>query len=126
MPTDESASELEELLEYVKADDRICPMPIEWHTLWSMLPEALVAVHPSHTSPGMRRPLQLNRSVTIARSAPKPLILSGWHYSSDDAKASRLEEHIRWAFEHGELGPIAKYLRNLPVERWYRRSTFRA
>lgn len=126
MRVDESTSELEELLQYVKAGDRVCPMPIEWHTLWSMLPEARVSVHPRPASPGIRRPLQLNGSVTMALSAPKPLILSAWHYSSDDAKASRLEEHIRWAFEHGKLGPVADYLLKLPVERWHHRSRFRA
>lgn len=46
-----------------------------------------------------------------------PLILALWG-SSPLAKAARLEEHIRFAFEHRALPRIDSFLRNLPEDEW--------
>jgi hypothetical protein len=37
----------------------------------------------------------------MPESPPKPLILAGWAYSSDEEKAERWEETIAWATFNG-------------------------
>lgn len=90
---------LEDLLEYVKADGRICPNPQEWNTLWEMLPD--------------------KRYVGSGWEPPLPLILAAWWDTLFLAKISRLEEHIRFADKHNVLEEVDTYLRGLKAEQWF-------
>ena len=47
-----------------------------------------------------------------------PLILAAW-WDLRGAKMMRLEEHIRWAEQHGALEDVAAFLRGLREEDWY-------
>lgn len=90
---------LNELLQFVREESRVCPMPIPWNTLWKMLPGC---------------PEYAGQSEPHA-----PLILAGWMYSTDADKANRLAYHVRWAHEHGALAAVNSYLRSLSVDSWH-------
>jgi hypothetical protein len=90
---------LNALLEYVKSDGRICPMPIYWQELWDMLPDR------KQKSSGGWEP-----SV--------PLILAAWYEVPAMLKMLRLAEHINYAAEHGVLDEVDKYLRHLNPDQW--------
>jgi ADP-ribosylglycohydrolase len=97
VPTSER---LEDLLSFVRAEGRVCPMPDAWNRLWQMLTGS--------------------RGTGGGSEPPVPLILAGW-VASPGAKAQRLAEQIRYASEHGALDLVDDYLRNLPTASWYRR-----
>lgn len=77
---------LDSLLEYVTAEDRVCPLPTAWDKLHRLL--------------GPR--------------SPPPLILAAWG-SPEWAKARRLKEQIHVAAEMGELPRVDRFLRRLRV-----------
>lgn len=93
-----SVEKLEELLKYVCENGRVCPTPQEWHALWEMLPDR------QRTNDGWKPPL--------------PLILSAWWDTPALLKMIRLEEHIRYAEEHGVLDQVDAYLRSLTPDQW--------
>jgi hypothetical protein len=86
------------LLEYVKAEQRVCPMPLRWTELWEMLPGR-------------------KRSGSIWEPPP-PLILAAWWDTPSFAKAERLAEHINYARDHGVLGDVDRFLRGLTEGEW--------
>src|SRR5512139_575297 len=86
----EESQQLASLLEYVKAEQRVCPMPVRWQELWEMLP-------------GRQR-----RGVSW--EPPPPLILGEWWSSPSFAKAERLTEHIQYAATHGVLVEVDRFL----------------
>ena len=90
---------LKELLEYVRADGRICPMPEAWNALYEMLPE--------------------KKRVGYGWEPPLPLILSAWWDTPILSKMIRLEEQICYAAEHGVLDEVDRYLRSLKPEQWF-------
>ena len=92
-------NKLQDLLEYVKADGRICPNPQEWQALWEMLPD--------------------RKRVGSGWEPPLPLILAAWWDTPFLAKILRLEEHIRYASGHGVLDEVDTYLRSLKTEQWF-------
>jgi hypothetical protein len=89
---------LTSLLEYVKAQDRVCPMPIRWDELWQMLPGR-------------------QRQGGTWEPAP-PLILGAWWDTPSFAKMERLAEHINYASAHGVLANVDQFLRALPETEW--------
>lgn len=89
---------LEALLKYIKADGRICPMPEYWNRLWEMLPD--------------------KKRVGVGWEPSLPLILAAWD-SPYLAKILRLDEHIRYAAEHGVLDEVDIFLRNLKPDQWF-------
>jgi hypothetical protein len=90
---------LKDLLEYVKAEGRICPNPQEWNALWEMLPDK------EQGSSGWEPPV--------------PLILSAWWDSPYLEKILRLDIHIHYAVAHGMLDEIDTYLRGLLPDQWF-------
>lgn len=90
---------LEALLEYVKADGRICPMPNPWIRLWDMLPA--------------------KRHVGRDWEPPLPLSLAVWWETPLAAKSLRLERHIRYAAQHEALNEVDSYLRGLKPDEWF-------
>ena len=92
-------SELEQLLNYCKSNERVCPLPQKWNELYKLLP---------------------NKKRKGAGFIPSvPLILGGWHHSSNLEKILRLKEHIEWADEHGALEQISKFVYSLKEEDWF-------
>jgi hypothetical protein len=90
---------VDQVLEEAFKNNRVCPLPPYWNELWNMLP---------------------NRHRQGAGWSPSlPLILAAWHESSDPAKKSRFEEHIRWADTHGVLNETHQFIANLSEDRWH-------
>lgn len=90
---------LKSLLEYVKADGRICPMPDYWNKLWEMLPD--------------------KKHIGREWKPPMPLTLAVWWETPLETKTMRLDRHIRYAAEHGILDEVDAYLRGLRSDQWF-------
>jgi hypothetical protein len=90
---------VEKLLEFVRANDRVCPLPDHWDQVWRLI-----------KGNGFDRP---------AGGPGPPLILAGWWASDDGDKRARLAEHIRWAADHGALDVVEAHLRGLPEKQWH-------
>ena len=96
---DPAAADIEGLIGLCRKDGRVCPVPKAWHRLWRLLQE---------------------KTQTNGRWSPSlPLILDGWHYSSDVEKANRVEEHLRWAVDHGALEEVGRFLAGQPDDQWH-------
>ncbi len=98
MPKDAAPNiQLESLLSYVQADNRVSPRLLEWQALW----ESLTKQDDSRygTRPGLL--------LVLAASS-----------SSNAAKAERFEGHIRWAAQQGYLDAADKYIRALSDQAW--------
>jgi hypothetical protein len=93
------ADALQSLLEYCKANGRVCPQPIKWNDLYSLLPN--------------------RRQVGAGFEPAAPLILAGWWASDDQQKKERLADHLKWAEKHGALDRADKYLRSLSEAEWH-------
>ena len=91
LPDVEQAVE-NELLSYVTEDNRICPKPPEWDSMYQLLSDT-------------------------KREFP-PLILASWWESTDKDKHYRLKQQINFAKEHHLLLDVAEYLLALPDEHW--------
>ncbi len=91
--------QLEELLQFVQSEGRICPEPGKWHDLWEMLPE--------------------KKRVGSGWQPPLPLILAAWDNTSGIEKILRLRQHIEYAAEKGILNIVDQYLRNLKQNDWH-------
>lgn len=89
---------LEQLLEYVRSFQRVCPLPARWNELWEMLPE--------------------KQRVGAAWEPPLPLILAAWSETPAILKMARLQDHVRYAAAHGVLDKVDSYLRGLPETDW--------
>jgi hypothetical protein len=89
---------LASLLEYVKSNDRVCPMPVRWAELWQMLP-------------GRQR-----QGATWV--PPQPMIVAEWWSTPSFAKSERLAEYIRYASDHGALADVDRFLRGLVEAEW--------
>lgn len=90
---------LEEVVGYCRAEKRVCPVPQRWNDLYEILPDKV------RKDSGWEPPL--------------PLILAAWWEASDQAKRVRLEEHLRWAAEHGSLDQIAGFVCSLSESEWH-------
>ena len=93
------AKDVETLVAPCRANGRVCPTPPQWSALWELL--------------------EGHRRVGDGWEPPLPLILAGWWASSNLDKMLRLEEHIRWADAHGQLGAVSAFLEGLPEVEWH-------
>jgi len=90
---------VEELLRCCRENGRICPRPQQWNELYQLLVK---------TAP------------TVVSQKPRlPLVLAAWSETSDQEKQERLEQHVRWAYDHATFDPVATYLRSLPEDKWH-------
>jgi hypothetical protein len=92
-------SQLKDLLDICSRNDRVCPHPPEWARLWEIII--------GHKQAGMRW------------SPQRPMILAQWWDTTAGEKRVCLEQHIRWASEHGILEKVDNFIRNLSEEQWY-------
>jgi hypothetical protein len=88
-----------DLKSYVVSDDKICPN--RWGDLHKLLVEQA-------------------RKLNVSEKVPVPLILGGWHASTDAEKRDRLIEQIDFSERHIFLEQVNSFLRSLPEEDWHR------
>ena len=88
-------NKLENLINYCKENDRICPMPTFWLELFDTLKNK------KHKEPSV------------------PLILAAWFDTPAILKQLRLFEHIEWAEKNGQIEEVSEYLRDLKEDQWY-------
>lgn len=81
-------------VEDIMIDDRICLKPNKWQELY-------VAVQDAYPE----------------RQFPKPLILSGWNFSSDIEKRNRFCMHLEFAITAGVADDI---LKSVKEQDWYK------
>ena len=93
------SEQLEDLIRFCEAEDRVCPMPQRWNELWDMLPE--------------------KKRIGSGGDPPVPLILGAW-YVPAPMKRERLRDHLSYAEKKGVLNKIGQFLRNLPEEDWFK------
>lgn len=89
---------LADLIAFATHNGRVCPVPLRWNELWSMLP-------------GRHR-------VGNGWEPPAPLILAAWEETPALLKIVRLREHIEYAAEKGILPQVDQFLRALPESDW--------
>jgi hypothetical protein len=94
----DDSSQLALILEFVKAEQRVCPMPVRWQEMWESLP-------------GRQR-----RGSSWEPSPP--LILGEWWSTPSFAKMERLAEQINYAAGHDALAEVDRFLRALPEAEW--------
>ncbi len=90
---------LEETLAEARLNNRVCPQPIKWSELFEMLPN--------------------KQRKGNGWEPSSPLILAAWWDTPAMLKMLRLQEHIEWAFQHGSLDDVHRFLTNLKEEDWY-------
>ena len=90
---------VDSLIAYCRVNERVCPKPTLWNSLWESLPN--------------------RKRIGLGWEPPAPLILAAWHETPAMLKMGRLEEHIKWADQHGAMGEIAAFLRGLKEEDWH-------
>jgi len=89
---------MDELLKFVRANNRVCPLPQKWNELYEMLPD--------------------KKRVGSGYKPSAPLILAAWYETSAVMKILRLEEHIKYANKKGIIEKVDNYLRGLKESDW--------
>ncbi len=87
------------LKEYCLLNERVCPLPDVWLTIWNMLPNK------------KRNGNVWNPSL--------PLILAAWHDTPAVMKMLRLLEHLEWADANGVIDEVDSLLRSLDEAAWH-------
>ena len=86
----------EELIEYCKEENRICPMPPEWAKIGE-----IIKIKPGHPC--------------------TPLILNGWAFSSDEEKQKRLVQQIDYASKDVKVyEELKNFILKLSDSQWHK------
>jgi hypothetical protein len=93
------------LLNYAEEQERVCPRPIEWNELYTIVG-------------GTRR----DAPNGIIWTPMPPLVLSAWNFSNDVERKRRFNEHLAWADANGTIDIADAFLRSLSEEAWHHRS----
>lgn len=80
-------------------NNRICPKPLIWAAIYRRLTKA------PHT----------------LEELLSPLILDGWHYSSDEDKLNRFRLHLEFADRHGLLDVVERRMKDMTEDDWHHR-----
>ena len=97
--SDLTMATLEEAISEATKNNRVCPMPMRWNSLYGLLPDR------------QRR--------GAGWEPPVPLILAAWHETPALFKALRLKEHLGWAASHGAIDQVYSYIQTLHESDWY-------
>jgi hypothetical protein len=89
---------LEDVLRYVRANQRLCPRPAAWDRFSALLP-----------------PLKTKRG---SQPAPRPITGRAWEASPARAKRACFLEQVEWASRTGVLKQALEFLQALPEEEW--------
>jgi hypothetical protein len=87
--------DVEELIEFSRAERRVCPRPEKWAELFKIISPSL-----------------------SDSKVPPPLILASWWHTLEVEKRERLALHIRYAEETGKLAQVATFLTSLSDDEW--------
>jgi phosphoserine aminotransferase len=90
---------LDEVLQEIQNNKRVCPQPIKWKELYEMLPN--------------------KKRKDNGWDPPLPLILAAWWNTPALLKMHRLKEHIEWASREGCLEKVYNFLLSLDEKDWY-------
>ena len=90
---------LDNLIEYVKSERRICPDITFWMDFWNMLPE--------------------KKKLSKGWEPPEPTILAGWYVIPPLFKMLIFHEQIKYAADHNFLDEADQYLRSLSLDQWF-------
>ena len=90
---------LENLLEYVGRNQRVCPNPNRWSEFWSIILEEEKARDAENPGP--------------------PIILGGWWETPNMFKMIRFRDQIRFAETIGVIDKVDLFLRNLAEDDWF-------
>jgi len=90
---------LEQTLAEAQKNNRVCPQPREWQSLYEMLPD--------------------KRREGGGWEPSLPLILAAWWETPALPKMLRLREHIEWASAHDCLDQVHSFLCQLPEDAWH-------
>jgi hypothetical protein len=88
---------LDELLQDLRRDNRVCPQQSQWTKLYVLL-------------------AQHRRGTT--RLPPPPLTGKVWDATPATAKRTGFHAHLEWASMHGCLQEVNAFLRGLPEDAW--------
>ncbi len=94
-----TVTSLEEIINYCKQNERVCPQPQLWNTLWQKL--------------------KYKKQIGAGWQPALPLINTAWWESSGFSKQLRLIEHLKWAEANGQLQEIANYIISLKEDDWF-------
>ena len=86
---------LDDVLEEVRRNNRVCPLPTVWMRIHALLPNK-----PPHLP-------------------PVPATREAWSRTPALQKRARLREHLEWAAAQGVLPQIHEVLRALPENKWH-------
>ena len=101
---------LNELINFLKEKNIICPLPIIWNDMYKLM------VREIHT----RESNWVVDTIYENYGTPPPLVLNGWNFSTDDEKKERFLEHLNIANKNGKLGLIKNFLMKVkPVDFYY-------
>lgn len=90
---------LEQLVDYAKDKNRICPKPQIWNELWEKLKD--------------------KKRLGYGWNPPLPLILAAWDETSNKEKQERFIQHLEWADCHKQLEEVSLLLTGLSEESWF-------
>jgi len=100
---------LDELINFIKEKNIICPLPIIWNDMYKLM------VREIHT----RESNWVVDTIYEKYGTPPPLVLNGWNFSNDDEKKERFLEHLNIANKNGKLGLIKNFLMKVKPEDFY-------
>jgi hypothetical protein len=86
---------LDDVLEVIRRNNRVCPQPSVWKKLYDFLP---------------------NKTDQLASI---PATVQEWTMTPPLQKRARLRQHIEWAAAQGVLKQVHKALAALPEEKWH-------
>ena len=87
-----SDKRIQALFRYCHERERVCLQPGLWHDLWNLLGKP---------------------------DAAKPLVLSGWSFSTDREKRERFEALITHAIETGKLDEAEQFIKSAKDDEWH-------
>ena len=77
---------MDDLIEYVRSEDRVCPVPYKWNVVNKIMGKVV--------------------DKTLSLKFPSPFILAAWGAKSDREKRARLIEQITFSHQVGKFDEI--------------------
>jgi hypothetical protein len=90
---------LDELINFIKEENIICPLPDIWQRFYRFL-------------------------VSRNMEPPLPFVLTAWHHTTDEEKRERFIDQINVANRNGKLRTIKDFIRKLKTEDFYYAGTY--
>lgn len=90
---------LENLIQRLRSEKKICPQPKSWNKLYELLPNK------KREGSGWKPSL--------------PLILAAWYDTSDLEKWDRFISHIKYGLDYGLEDELLQFINSLKDEDWH-------